>query len=341
MSTIFDTLNNFALKHTGQPFSFDNMMEENDSQNMILKQDVLDDRKIKKYIPNISKKEKEPESFNSYIGQNRAKVLSQTSIQIIKNIKPIHILINGFAGCGKTTLARIIAKELNADFIYRVPEQIKGTDQLLDLINYIQTNDNLTVLMIDEIHTINKNVVNVLLPIMQDLKFGNADIKPFVLIGATTNKDRLAKANRPFLSRFQSEITLEKYSVEELTLILKKRSPEFKEEDLRILAENARRVPREAIAMLLNFQITKNIKETLKQFAIIRNGVTEWDIKILKHLSSFNKPMGANFLSQAVGITQSDYEQIYERFLVEEGYIIRSSRGREITEKGKNFLLTI
>ena len=273
-----------------------------------------------------------------FINQN-SKVynLTTTTGTYIANGFPVH-------NCGKTLLAKIISKILGANFIYKVPEQLQNMDDLIAVINEIQEKKQLTVFMIDEIHTIDTKLVNVLLPILQDWRYGNKHIRPFVMIGATTDKDKLVKKQSPLVSRFQIQITLDKYIPNELTTIIKNYKDnmypgfQIEEKDLNIIAQNSRGVPREAIALLLKLLVINNIDKVLKQSDIITDGLTKIDIKILSTLNESLKPMGANYLSQAVGIPQSDYEAIYERYLVEKGYIARTSRGRSIREKGKELL---
>lgn len=316
-----------------------------DPTKMILKEDVLDECQIVDYKPTEKEKQPyEPKTLEEYIGQENSKDQIKASIRIINELKPIHILLNGWAGCGKTALARITANMLDANFIYRVPEQLKNVDDLVKVINEIQTSEKLTVFMLDEMHTIPVNVANVLLPILQDGVFGNKRIRPFVMIGATTDKDKLIKKQAPLVSRFQTKITLDKYAPEELVIILRKYHiasfPDkvLLEDDYETIAKNSRGIPREAIALLLQRLVSDNIGQVLKRGDIISDGLTKIDIKILKTLNNLEKPVGASYLSQAVGIPQADYEIIYERYLIEKQLVYRQARGRVISDHGKKFL---
>ena len=320
------------------------------NETVILKTESFDSKKIVPFhcenkVPLLF----EPSTLYQYIGQEQAKDQIKTAINIIRDLRPIHIMFNGWAGCGKTTLARITANMLNANFIYRVPEQLEDVDKLLEVINIIQRTDRLSVLMLDEIHTLSKfpRVANVLLPILQEWKYGDVDIKPFVMIGATTDLDMLIKRQSPLVSRFQFKINLDKYTPQELAVIIKNykeamyKDRPISEGDYKIIAQNSRGIPREAIALLLKQLVIKDIKKVLKQSKIIKDGLTEIDVKILKTLAQNEKPMGASYLSQAACIPQADYEAIYERYLVEQGFVMRLSRGRTITEEGRKFLTEI
>lgn len=318
-------------------------------QKVILQEQTLETDRIKKYVPAAESKKVvyEPKDLKGYIGQEEAKNQITTAVKIINELRPIHILLNGWAGCGKTLLAKITCDMLNARFIYRVPEQLKNMDDLLAVINQIQEHEGLTVFMLDEIHTIDTALANVLLPILQDLKYGDVDIRPFVMIGATTDRDKLDKRQSPLVSRFQFKVTLTKYKPNELATIIKNYKEALypnmtiQEQDYLRIAENSRGVPREAIALLLKLLVLNDVDKVLGQSNIIKDGLTSIDAKILRVLAENEKPMGANYLSQAVGIPQSDYEEIYERYLVEQGYIARQARGRTIREKGKKFLQQI
>jgi len=164
------------------------------------------------------------------------------------------------------------------------------------------------------------------------------------MIGATTNKDRLVKKQSPLVSRFQMQITLDKYEVLEMEKIIRNyknmiyRQYDIDDADYSIIAKNSRGIPREAISLLLKQIVVKDIDKVLKQSGIIKDGLSNIDIKILRILSEFEKPIGAGYLSQMAGIPQSDYEEIAERFLIEQGFICRQARGRTITERGRLFL---
>ncbi len=329
------------------PLNIVKSFEPDDIVTVFVKKPLLESNKIKSYQPEQSKAVLyEPACLQDYIGQEQAKEQIKTAVKIIQQLRPVHIFINGWAGCGKTTLARITAKMLNANFIYRVPEQLDDVDKALEVINMIQESNRLTVFMLDEIHTLNQfpHVVNILLPILQDWKYGDVDIRPFVMIGATTDKDRLIKKQPALVSRFQIQMTLDKYGPSELKNIIKNykesiyKEHKISDEDYNIIAQNSRGIPREAIALLLKQLVSRDIHEVLNQSGIIKDGLTKIDLRILKTLARNQTPMGISYLSQAVSIPQADYEQIYERFLVEQGYICRQSRGRAITAKGREFL---
>ena len=322
--------------------------EKKGDLNVIIKEQMFDSSKVGTYASDEEKKEVyyEPRTLNEFVGQEKAKAKIEKAIKQITMLREKHILLDGWPGCGKTTLAKIIARRLNAHFIYKVPEDLSNVEELERVINEIQTTDRLTVFMVDEIHRIfkYKSLVNVLLPVLENFRYGGKRIRPFVMIGATTDKNCLAAKEPALLSRFGIPIRLRKYEPDELAQIIfdakNNLYPEFAitDKDREILARNSRGIPRKAITLMEARLVSQNIQEVLDDEEIIRDGITEIDAEILLALYENEKPMGASYLSQVVDITQDDYEKIYEGFLVQQKYIKRLARGRTIAEKGKQFL---
>lgn len=286
----------------------------------------------------------EPVYFDDFIGNDNVKESLRTAIKIIQQLKTVHIIFTGWAGCGKTRLTEIVANELNAHYIYTIPEQLKDYNSIMNVINQIQETDNLTVWCVDEIHNIDKGLINLLLPILQNNRLGNVSIKPFVFIGATTDYDKVYKKSEALVSRFQYKLVLEKYSVEHLVQIIKNYHIELcakkklEEVDYKLLAENSRGIPREAINLLLKRLVLNDTEEVLQQSNIIKNSITSTDVRILQTLRNNDKPIGINALAQMAGVTTSDLETVHERYLMEKQYITRNARGRSIAEKGRQFL---
>lgn len=285
-----------------------------------------------------------PLSLNEFIGQTENKKSIQTTLKIIKQIKPINLFIHGYPGCGKSTLAEIIAIELGAKFIYVIPEQLKSVEKISEVLNAIQEFNGLTVLMLDEAHNMDKKLINILLPILQDHKLGDVIIREFVMIMATTDYNKLYKKSEALISRFQTKIYLEKYSLQDIVTILKQYKQKLNvdvnipEKDYILIAENSKGVPREAINLLLKRLVLSDMPEIFKENKIVFNGLNQKDIQILKCLNGLASPIGANFLSQRVGLIDADYQMVYEPFLVELGYVERTQRGRIISQKGKDLL---
>jgi Holliday junction DNA helicase RuvB len=260
-----------------------------------------------------------------------------------------NLIANNIAvhNCGKSTLAEIIANELNAKYIYSIPEQLKDIEKVKEILNTIQLEKNLVVWMIDEIHNADKKLINILLPVLQDYKLGDVPIKQFVFIGATTDYNKLFQKSEALISRFQTKIKLDKYSLDELIQIQKLHQKKMQidinipEKDYEKIAQNSKGIPREALNLLLKRFVSENTEEVLEEHNIIKNGITETDVCILKALKNSSKPMGSGFLSQKVDLLKEDYEKVYEPYLVGQHYIERTRTGRAITNEGKQFLESI
>ena len=314
--------------------------KKSDPQEIIIKRAEIAVNSQNLTIKNTPK----PLSLNEFIGQTENKKSIQTTLKIIKQIKPINIFIHGYPGCGKSTLAEIISVELGAKFIYVIPEQLKSVEKISEVLNAIQEFDGLTVLMLDEAHNMDKKLINILLPILQDHNLGDVIIREFVMIMATTDYNKLYKKSEALISRFQTKIYLEKYSLQDIVTILKQYKQKLNinviipEKDYVLIAENSKGIPREAINLLLKRLVLSDMPEIFKENKIVFNGLNQKDIQILKCLNELGSPIGANFLSQRVGLIDADYQMVYEPFLVELGYVERTQRGRIISQKGKELL---
>ncbi len=208
-----------------------------------------------------------PLSLNDYIGQDLIKEQARLKINLARKNKIAmgHTLLLGFAGAGKTTLAKIIASEIGSNFHECMAANIKSPDDLFDLIDRnLKLN---TVLFIDEIHALKKDVQEALYTIMEDFKYfrkgpnGTTDVKylyTFTVIGATTHAGNL---NQPFLERFGWKPTLQPYSLDEMTLLITKAcrnrfNMEIPVDVAQSLAKISQNTPRKAMHLLQNLYDT-------------------------------------------------------------------------------------
>jgi len=320
------------------------MQEE---QSIIVKDPYFNPNNIKGYSSENKPKKFifRPETLGEYIGQDKAKALARLNLKKIMRLKFVHFLISGHRGCGKTTLAHILKNHLRAEMIERIAGEITNPDQIVDLVNQINNiENNYPILFIDEIHALNPKLCETFYPIMEDYRIAGKNIKPFILIGATTEKNILMKKVAPLVDRFQVQIELEKYSKEDIIAILKQYKLQLfpdipvKDKTYDIIGENSKFVPRVAITLLEDSLIESDIKKVLECHRIVKDGLTDIDIAILKVLELANKPMGEKAISMSCGITNSDYNTVYEPYLVEKQFILRTNRGRILSNKGKEFL---
>ena len=287
-----------------------------------------------------------PETFEEYISQDKAKDKAKLTIELINKGFPRHFLLMGNAGYGKTTLAGIIAKTLGFDFNVYVGSNF-DIDTLNDFLVKNQKSKLPNVLFIDEMAELKKDVLTYMLPIIEDFKLKGLNLRKFILIGATTDTWILSKRCQPFLDRIHCKIYLEDYNAEDIKKLLIQYNDQIHRanvslEEYDIISKNVRYTPRLAISLFDYFIASGSLDKVLKMNRIIKDGLDDIDVRILENLNSTNgKPIGAEAISIIANMTRQEYQELREPYLVRQGLISRSSRGRLILDKGKMFLQEI
>jgi Holliday junction DNA helicase RuvB len=267
-----------------------------------------------------------------------------------------HVLLHGPPGLGKTTLANIIANELGVGFKITSGPVLDKPGDLAGLLTNLNKGD---VLFIDEIHRLSPVVEEYLYSAMEDFVIDilidsgpNArsvqiTLNPFTLIGATTRSGLLTA---PLRARFGINSRLEYYDAKTLTSIVERSSGllniPIEETAAYQIASRSRGTPRIANALLRRVRDFAQIKGTgvideditkiaLKALNVDESGLDEMDIRILKVIiDKFNGgPVGLTTIATAIGENAGTLEEVYEPFLIQEGFLMRTTRGRKVTEK--------
>ncbi|MBL7876363.1 MAG: Holliday junction branch migration DNA helicase RuvB [Cyclobacteriaceae bacterium] len=304
-----------------------------------------------------------PLSFDDFTGQQKVvdniKVFVQAAKQREESLD--HVLLHGPPGLGKTTLSFIIAQELGSAIKITSGPVLDKPGDLAGLLTNLETHD---VLFIDEIHRLNPIVEEYLYSAMEDFRIDimldsgpNArsvqiNLNPFTLIGATTRAGLLTS---PLRARFGINARLEYYDSQLLTKIVNRSAEILKtpviEDAAFEIARRSRGTPRIANNLLRRTRdfaqikgdgtITKSIAQmALKALDVDENGLDDMDNRILTTIIEKFKggPVGLTTIATAVGEEAETIEEVYEPFLIQEGYIKRTSRGREAAEKAYKHL---
>jgi Holliday junction DNA helicase RuvB len=299
-----------------------------------------------------------PLSFSDFAGQPKVRERLQICVAAAKKRgEPLdHVLLNGPPGLGKTTLANIIAREMGGSIKTTSGPTIEKAGDLAGLLTNLEEGD---VLFVDEIHRLQKNIEEYLYPAMEDFKLDividqgpNArsvrlPLPRFTLIGATTRSGLLSA---PLLTRFPIRDRLDYYNTEILTGIVVRSAEALKipidEAGALEVARRSRGTPRIANNLLRRVRDFAEVKgdgrvnrqmadQALALLEIDEDGLDEMDTRILETiLVKFSGgPVGVNSLAVAIGEESDTIEEVYEPYLIMQGFLQRTPQGRTATEK--------
>jgi Holliday junction DNA helicase RuvB len=305
-----------------------------------------------------------PESLDDYIGQERVKSNLKVFLDAAKKRgEPIdHILLYGPPGIGKTTLAYVIAKEMNIELKQVTGPSLEKPGDIAAILTSLKRG---SIFFIDEIHRIPHSVEETLYPAMEDYKlhivYGKGpsaktltiNLEPFTLIGSTTRAGMLTS---PLRERFGIVLKLDFYSTESLVKIIFRAAKylkiDIKEEFAYEIAKRSRGTPRVAIRILKRVRDFSEIKnrgvidkkildETFSSLGIDEYGLTPQDRKLVTTLiEKFNGgPTGIETLCAILNEDKDTIEDIYEPYLLQINFIERTPRGRVATENAYKYLM--
>ena len=304
-----------------------------------------------------------PKLLSDYIGQEKIKGKLKVYMEAAKMREESldHVLFYGPPGLGKTTLATIIANEMDVNIKITSGPAIEKPGEMAAILNNLQEGD---VLFVDEIHRLNRQVEEVLYPAMEDYSIDvvigkdtsarsiRLDLPKFTLVGATT---RVGMLTAPLRDRFGVIERLQYYEVEELKQIVMRSAKLFKteiaQEGATEIARRSRGTPRLANRLLkrvrdfaqvrYNGEITKEVvDETLDLLEVDKLGLDHLDRGILETMiEKFNGgPVGLDTLAESLGEDSGTIEDVYEPYLLQEGLLTRTPRGRMVTDKAYGHL---
>lgn len=306
-----------------------------------------------------------PQRFATFVGQTRVKENLEVYVKAAKGRGEAldHVLLSGPPGLGKTTLARIIANELGTEFRGASAPVLKKPGDLVGLLTSLPAK---TVLFVDEIHRLPPAFEEYLYSAMEDFFIDVAidqgpaarsvrfNLQPFTLIGATTRDGLLS---RPFQDRFGIQQKLTFYSKEELAEIVARSAGilelDMEEKAAREIARRSRRTPRIANRLLRRMRdwaevmgggrlVLRQARRALEREGVDAAGLDDTDRRIMSALARHGGiPVGVKTVAVMVGETEDTIEEVYEPYLIQEGYLLKTPRGRILTDRGwKHLRLT-
>ena len=304
-----------------------------------------------------------PRFLHEYIGQDRAKENLRIFIQAAKmrGESLDHVLLHGPPGLGKTTLAAVIANEMGVNMRITSGPTIEKAGDLAALLTNLQEND---ILFVDEIHRMNRAVEEILYPAMEDFAIDiiigkgpsansiRLDLPKFTLIGATTRSGQLSA---PLRDRFGVILRLELYSPGELRRIVERSAGilgiEIDSAGADEIARRSRGTPRIANRILrrvrdfaqvtANGRITRDVADkALNRLEIDHLGLDALDRRMLRSIIEFYSggPVGVETLAATINEESVTLEDVYEPYLLQQGFLTRTPRGRCVTQKAYEHL---
>lgn len=303
------------------------------------------------------------------IGHNNTKTQIRRAVEsaMARNVSIPHMLFAGAPGCGKTTMAKEIAKLSNVNFIKAVPEDMKNYESVLTLLEQLDHTGydargnrigkiRPTIIFFDEIHGMPLKGQEKLGIAMEEWQIESTRANRYIwlpfftVVGATTNDGKLSK---PFRDRFKLRFVFQLYENKELTQIVQLHANRMRllisAKAARDIAKRSKGTPRIAVGYLERVRdmalsmgsdiITYNVVgKAFEEMKVDKEGLTATEVKVLKALYNAGTSVGLDNLSIIVNESTKTLSESIEPFLIQKGFITRSGRGRLLTNEGKKYL---
>lgn len=303
-----------------------------------------------------------PRRLGDFIGQARVRENLSIAIRAARARGDAleHVLFSGLPGMGKTTLARILAAEMGTNLSATSGPALRRAGDLVGLLTRLKPGD---VLFIDEVHRLPADVEEYLYSAMEDFRVAiqveqgararsvELPLERYTLVGATTREGLLSE---PFRARFGLHLRLDFYPQEEIEAIVRRTAHLLKLEisprAVTVVAQRSRGIPRIANRLVRRVRDLVQVrnrsratealaKEALEMLGIDRLGLDEMDRRILKAvLAGGGRAVGLKTIAVAVGEEEGTIEEVYEPFLIRENFLIKTPRGRRLTERALRHL---